>query len=150
MNAEVGAGNAEVGNGANDMRQRKTYSSGQDMLFDRTTDFALRVIKMVEALPRSRNADVIGKQVLRSATSVGANYRAARRARSPAEFCAKLGIVEEESDECAYWFELLIKSGLLPEAKLSALVKETDEITAMVVSSIRTARHKIISTKGRS
>ena len=106
----------------------------------RTTSFALRVIKMVESLPKSYTADVLGRQVLRSATSVGANYRAARRARSRKEFCSKLGIVEEEADECAYWFELIVKSGLLPESKLGALRKEIDEIIAIIVSSIVTAK----------
>ena len=79
----------------------------------RTKQFALRVIKAVEALPRTRTADVIGKQLLRSATSVGANYRAACRAKSNADFINKMGTVEEESDESAYWMELLVEAGLV-------------------------------------
>jgi len=106
----------------------------------RTKQFALRVIKLVDALPTGRAADVIGRQVLRSATSVGANYRAAQRGRSKAEFCAKLGIVEEESDESAYWLELLGESGIVKEELLADLLGEANEIAAMVVASIRTAR----------
>jgi four helix bundle protein len=82
----------------------------------------------------------IGGQLLRSGTSVGANYRAACRARSPAEFCAKLGIVEEEADESIYWMELLVEGQLVPERLLSNLVKEANEIVALVVASIKTAR----------
>jgi len=106
----------------------------------RTKKFALRVMKLVDALPNTRSADVVGKQLLRSATSVGANYRAAQRGRSRAEFLAKLGIVEEESDESAYWLELLIESGTVAEKALADLLRESNEITAMIVASIRTAR----------
>ncbi len=106
----------------------------------RTKSFALRVMKLVDALPTTRAGDVIGKQLLRSATSVGANYRAAQRGRSRAEFCAKLGIVEEESDECSYWRELLCESGMVAAEALGDLMRESNEITAMVVASIRTAR----------
>jgi four helix bundle protein len=80
--------------------------SGDSDLKQRTKSFALRIIKVVDALPKTRSANVIGNQLLRSGTSVGANYRAACRARSPAEFVAKLGIVEEEADESGYWLEL--------------------------------------------
>src|SRR5262245_33129291 len=79
----------------------------------RTKQFAMRIIRLVERLPNTRTADVIGRQLLRSGTSVGANYRSACRARSPAEFCAKMGIVEEEADESGYWIELLVESGLV-------------------------------------
>lgn len=112
----------------------------REQLRPRTKAFALRVIKLVEALPKGRTADVIGKQLLRAATSVGANYRAACRGRSKAEFVAKLGIVEEECDEVLYWFELLTESGLVNPAKLAALIDEGDAILAMIVRSIRTAR----------
>ena len=107
---------------------------------DRTKQFALRVIKVVDVLPQRQAADVIGRQILRSATSVAANYRAACRARSKAEFAAKMGLVEEEIDESAFWLELLCDTDLVPAPKLSALRKEADEITAMVVASIRTTR----------
>jgi four helix bundle protein len=106
----------------------------------RTKAFALRSIRVVDALPRGRAADVIGRQLLRSATSVGANYRSACRGRSAAEFCSKLGIVEEEADESAYWLELLGEAGLVPADRLADLHKEAGEITAMVVASIKTAK----------
>ncbi len=80
----------------------------------RTKRFALRVIKLVEALPQTRAGDVIGRQLLKSATSVGANYRSAQRGRSRAEFCSNLGIVEEECDESSYWLELVTESGMMP------------------------------------
>lgn len=106
----------------------------------RTKSFALRIVKVVDALPATRSANVIGNQLLRSGTSVGANYRAACRARSTAEFVAKLGIVEEEADECGYWLELLIDSGLMSEKQLVELMKEADELVAITVASIKTAR----------
>jgi len=108
----------------------------------RTKTFALRVIRLVGTLPRSPVADVIGKQLLRAATSVGANYRAACRARSKAEFIAKMGTVEEESDECLYWLELLVEAKLVKHDQVADLMREADEITAIIVSSIQTARSK--------
>lgn len=109
-------------------------------LKDRTKKFALRIIKLVEALPNSRTGDVLGKQLLRSGTSVGANYRAACRARSDAEFRAKIGIVEEESDESAFWLELITDAGLMKAPLTNALLKEANELTAIMVSSIKTSR----------
>lgn len=109
-------------------------------LKQRTKQFALRVIRMTDALPKRRSADVLGRQVLRSATSVAANYRAACRAKSRADFIAKMGIVEEEADETLFWLELIAESSLLPATKLAELSKEADELTAIAVSSIRTAR----------
>ncbi|NOZ05434.1 MAG: four helix bundle protein [Chloroflexi bacterium] len=106
----------------------------------RTKQLALRVIWLVDALPRGRSADVVSRQLLRSATSVGANYRAACRAKSAADMIAKLSIVEEEADETLYWKELLSESGLMPESRLTSLMKETDEIIAMTVASIKTLR----------
>jgi len=106
----------------------------------RTKEFALRVIKLVEALPRGRTADVIGRQLLRSGTSVGANYRAACRAKSPADFISKMGTVEEETDESLFWMELLIEAGMVESGKLESLMKEADEILAITVSSIKTAK----------
>lgn len=104
----------------------------------RTKQLALRVIKAVEGLPKNRTADVLGRQLIRSGTSIGANYRAACRGKSTADVIAKLRIVEEEADESAYWMELLIESGLVSEARLSELLQETNEIIAMTVASIRT------------
>ena len=117
--------------------------SASVQLLPRSKQFALRVMKLVDSLPRGRSMDVIGKQLLRSATSVGANYRAACRGRSKREFIAKLGIVEEECDETLYWFELLVEGSLVKPTKLSALVQEGSEILAMIVSSIRTARKSV-------
>ena len=109
---------------------------------ERTKQFALRVIRLVETLPRDGAGGVIRRQILRSGTSVGANYRAACRARSRAEFAAKLGIVEEECDETAYWLELLVESNLMPRERVADLMGEAHEILALVVASIRTARRQ--------
>ncbi len=106
----------------------------------RTKDFALRIIRPVDALPNTRSGRVIGNQLARSGTSVGANYRAACRARSKAEFLAKLGTVEEEADETCYWLELLIEGKLLSKNKLQSLLNEANELTALMVASIKTTR----------
>jgi len=106
----------------------------------RTKKFALRVVRLVESLPVGRTADVIGKQLVRSGTSVGANYRSACRARSKADFVAKMGIVEEEADELIYWMELLVESGLMREELLKDLMNEAGQVVAICVSSINTAR----------
>jgi len=106
----------------------------------RTKQFALRVIRLTDALPKKRSSEVLGRQVLRSATSVAANYRAACRAKSRADFIAKMGTVEEEADETAFWLELISESALLPAEKLAELLKEAGELTAITVTSIRTAR----------
>ena len=116
--------------------------AGNTDLRVRTKSFALRIIKVVDALPNTRSANVIGGQLLRSGTSVGANYRAACRGRSTAEFIDKLGIVEEEADECSYWLELLVDSSLMPAKQLSELQKEADELVAITVASIKTARKR--------
>lgn len=115
----------------------------------RTKQLALRVIRLVEALPRKTSGFVIGKQLVRCATSVGANYRAACRAKSRADLIAKLSIVEEEADECLYWMELIIEAELMPESKIKSLMAETNEIVAMTVSSIKTLRHKQNSPKSK-
>lgn len=111
-------------------------------LKERTKKFALRVIRLCESLPDSKIGNVINNQLLRCGTSVGANYRAACRARSTAEFIAKMGIVEEECDESIYWMELIIDANLLPEERLRDLMAEADEILTITVSSIKTARKK--------
>ena len=114
-----------------------------DELKIRTKSFALRIIKLVEALPPTRTSDVIGKQLAKSGTSVGANYRAACRAKSNADFIAKRGIVEEEADESAFWLEVIVESGLMKEELVKDLLDEADQIVAIIVSSINTARgHK--------
>ena len=109
-------------------------------LKQRTKQFALRVIALVDALPNSTSGRALGNQLVRSGTSVGANYRAACRGRSRADFVARLGTVEEEADESAYWMELIMEGGLLPENRVQHLHREADELTAIVASSIKTAR----------
>ena len=108
-------------------------------LIERTKQFALRVIKLVGVLPRTIEGRAIASQLMRSGTSVAANYRAACRARSKAEFIAKLGTVEEEADESAFWLELIIDAGLLSEPKTRSLLKEASEIVAIMASSKKTA-----------
>lgn len=107
---------------------------------NRTKQFALRVIKLFRALPRTEEARVIGRQLLRSGTSVGANYRAACRGRSRPEFIAKLGIVVEELDESVYWLELLVESGIVPAERLALLTKESNELLAIFAAAQLTAR----------
>jgi four helix bundle protein len=114
----------------------------EEALKRRTKQFALRVIRLVDALPRSRTAEVVGRQLLRSATSVSANYRAACRARSKAEFIAKIGIVEEEADESAHWLEMIVEAGLLPDERVNALLTEANELTAIFVATGRTAKRR--------
>jgi four helix bundle protein len=104
----------------------------------RTKALALRVIKLVSSLPKNTVSEVIGKQLIRSGTSVGANYRAACRARSTADLIAKLRIVEEEADECLYWMELIVEAKLVDVANLRSIMSETNEILAMTVASIKT------------
>ena len=109
----------------------------------RTKALALGVLKMTETLPRTRGADVIARQIRRSATSVGANYRAACRSRSLPEMVAKLGIVEEEADETLYWLELLLEGGIASPETLRPLQRETHQILAMTVQSRKTFRARI-------
>ena len=105
----------------------------------RTKQFALRMMKMVDALPRTIQGRAIAKQIIRSATSVAANYRAACRARSRAEFIAKIGIVEEEGDESCFWLELIIDSGLLNEDRIRPLLSEAGELVAIMAASSKSA-----------
>jgi len=114
----------------------------KDELRARTKAFALRIIKLAEALPARGVGRVIKYQLLRCGTSVGANYRAAKRAKSTADFISKMGTVEEETDETMYWMELIIEAGLMSESQVSDLYKEADEILAMTVASIKTARKR--------
>jgi four helix bundle protein len=105
----------------------------------RTKQFALRVMKMVDALPRTIQGRTIAKQIIRSATSVAANYRAACRARSRAEFIAKIGVVEEEADESCFWLELIIDSGLLTKGTIRPLLREAGELVAIMAASRKSA-----------
>jgi four helix bundle protein len=106
----------------------------------RTQNFALDIIKLVESLPRNRTSDILGRQLLRSGTSVGANYRSANRAKSSADFIAKISIVEEEADETIYWMEILKKSNIITVDKVQNLIKEANELVAIAVASAKTAR----------
>jgi four helix bundle protein len=106
----------------------------------RTKALAVRVIRLVDALPRGLAAQVLGRQLLRSATSVGANYRAACRAQSRAEFAAKVSIVVEEADETVYWLELLTESSLMKPERLAKILKEANELVAIAVASRKTAK----------
>ncbi|MDD5140743.1 MAG: four helix bundle protein [Verrucomicrobiales bacterium] len=109
-------------------------------LKQRTKLFALGVIKLAESLPPGQTCKILGNQLLRSGTSVGANYRAVCRAKSTADFISKMGTVEEEADESGYWLELLADSGKVKVSGVSALLKEAGELTAIAVASINTAR----------
>jgi len=123
------------------MRHRhERRAMNNENLKKRTKRFALDVIKLVESLPQSQTCRILGNQLLRSGTSVGANYRAVCRAKSPADFISKMGTVEEEADESGYWLELLVDSEKLKPADASAIIREAGELTAIAVSSINTAK----------
>ncbi len=106
----------------------------------RTKAYANRVVKLCSALPNNWIAQTLGKQLLRSGTSVGANYRAVCRAKSNADFINKLRIVEEECDESLFWMERLVDNNLVKAARLRELMKESNELLAIVVASAKTAR----------
>ena len=114
--------------------------SKQEELRNRTKRFALRIIRLFQHLARTTEAQVLGKQLLRSGTSVGANYRAAGRARSKAEFISKMGIVVEEADETLFWVECLIESGIVKPELLTDILAEANELVAIFAASQRTAR----------
>ena len=105
----------------------------------RTKQFALRVLKLADALPKTRSGNAIGGQIVRSGTSVAANYRALCRAKSRADFINKTSIVEEEADESCFWLELLVDAGLLGSRQVQPLLQEANEITAILVASRKTA-----------
>jgi four helix bundle protein len=109
-------------------------------LLDRTKQFALETIRFWEGLPKDETSRVVGRQLLRSGTSVGANYRAAHRAKSKPDFISKMGTVLEEADESGYWIELLTDAGKVDVIKSAPLRREADELVAIAVSSINTAR----------
>ena len=112
-------------------------------LRERTTDFALRIIRMYSSLPRSTVSQTLGKQVLRSGTSVGAQFRESQRAKSDADFINKLESVLQEADETAYWLELLVRAKIVPASKLESLRKETDEIIAIFVTIVTKVKKRI-------
>ncbi len=106
----------------------------------RTKAFAIRIVKLFRSLPKTEEARIIGRQVLRSGTSVAANYRAVCRARSKAEFISKIGVVVEEADETVFWLEMLVETKIVPAQKLADLLKEANELLAIFAASQRTAR----------
>jgi four helix bundle protein len=122
------------------MRNSEFGMRNEPDLKERTKAFALRILKLVDALPKTTACRALSSQIVRSGTSVAANYRSACRAKSTADFIAKMGIVEEEADETLFWLELLEESELVPAAKLAAIKQEADELIAITVASIKTAR----------
>lgn len=114
----------------------------QNELKKRTKQFALRILKLTAAMPKTVEAKVIQNQLARAGTSVAANYRASCRARSKAEFIAKMGTEIEEADECCFWMELLVEGKMLSETKVEALLKEANELTAIMTASRKTAQSK--------
>lgn len=108
----------------------------------RTKQYAVRIVRLVDALPASRSTNALANQLVRSGTSVGANYRAACRAKSRADFISKMGNVEEEADETLYWLELLVEAGKVKTSRVSDLIREGNEILAMVCASLNTARSR--------
>ena len=116
-------------------------------LLERTKQFALRIFKLVGALPQTIQGRAVASQLIRSGTSVAANYRAACRARSKPEFVAKLGVVEEEADESAFWLELIMETNLLSATKAEPLLSEASEIVAIMASSKKTAAKSQIANR---
>ena len=132
-----------------DGHAKEERKEGKD-LKSRTKDFALRIIRLYAALPRKTEALVIGRQFLKSGTSVGAHYREARRARSTAEFVSKFEGGMQELEETLYWLELLEESGIVPGVEVGALRREADELMAIMVASVKTAKARNTSHSFRS
>ncbi|HYG16737.1 MAG TPA: four helix bundle protein [Bacteroidia bacterium] len=120
------------------MKNQK-YEKSEELKL-RTKQFALRIIKMYQSLPKTEESRIIGRQLLRSGISIGANYRAVCRARSEAEFFSKLSIVVEEGDECVFWLELLSEAAIVKSDKMTLILKEANEILAIMASSRKTAK----------
>ncbi|MCY7409054.1 MAG: four helix bundle protein [Chitinophagales bacterium] len=115
----------------------------KEELKKRTKEFALRIIKVVDSLPKTTSGFVIGKQLIKSGTSVGANYRAACRGRSDAEFLSKITIVEGEADETLFWLEIIVESEMFPKKKLEDIMKEADELTAIFTATGKSMKAKL-------
>ncbi|MCI0356009.1 MAG: four helix bundle protein [Acidobacteria bacterium] len=113
-----------------------------DALRKRTRDFAIRIIRLFRALPRAEEARIIGRQLLRSGTSVAANYRAVCRARSRAEFVSKMAVVVEEADETLFWLELLVEVDMVRSKRMKPLITEATELLAIFGASLRTAKRE--------
>lgn len=120
-----------------------------DDLRSRTKKFSLRVLKLFRSLPKDDDGRIIGRQVLRSAMSVGANYRAVGRSRSRKEFISKMNTVVEEADETVFWFEIIVEGGLVPATKMKALLREGNELLAIFSASLRTAKFTANQAKSR-
>jgi four helix bundle protein len=116
----------------------------------RTRQFGLRTIRLIDSLPRRKSAGVIGRQLLRSATSVGANYRSACRGRSRADFLSKLGIAIEEADESLYWMEMLVESGLVSKQQMLGLIDEANQLVAILTASSKTAKSNLSKELAKS
>ncbi len=114
--------------------------SKQEILRDRSKQFAIRIVRLYQTIPKTEEAKVIGRQLLRSGTSVAANYRAAGRGRSKAEFISKIGIVVEETDESVFWLEMLVDLEIVSQEKMDSLLQEANELLAIFAASQRTAR----------
>ncbi|MBL8089900.1 MAG: four helix bundle protein [Anaerolineales bacterium] len=112
-------------------------------LRERTTEFALRIVKLYQSLPKSTESQVLGKQVLRSGTSVGAQFRESQRAKSDADFINKLEGVLQEADETAFWLELIVRAGIMPAKRLEPLRKEIDEIIAILTTIVTKVKKRI-------
>ncbi len=125
-------------------------SVSEEAMKKRTKQFALRTIQLCESLPETRTGRVIANQLLRSGTSVGANYRAACRARSSPDFVNKIGITLEESDESGYWMELVIEANLMPETRVTNLLQEANELTAIFNASHKTANQNLSKVNRKS
>ena len=117
-------------------------SSQAEQLRERAKQFAIRVVRLFRSLPKTEEARIIGKQALRSGTSVAANYRAVCRARSKAEFVARIGIVVEEADEAVFWLELLVETGVVSQTRMDGLPAEANELLAIFAASQRTAKRR--------
>ena len=122
--------------------------SQPEQLRQRTKRFAIRIVTLFQALPKSDVARTLGRQLLRSGTSVAANYRAVCRARSKAEFIAKMGVVLEEADETVFWLELLVEAKVIPKSKLEALLAETSELVRIFSASRQTAHRRPLKSSG--
>jgi four helix bundle protein len=124
-----------------DEGRRMKDETGRD-LRERTKAFALRIVRLYVALPKTTEAQVIGKQVLRSGTSIGAHYREASRARSDAEFVSKIGIALQELDETSYWLELMVEGEIVSAGRLDALQQETEELIAIFTAIMKKVKYK--------
>lgn len=146
MKEEGGSMKEEIGGRQDSFAESADDGVGENLkvrdLRERTKKVALRILRMYAALPKETAAQVLGKQVLRSGTSIGANYREAYRARSKAEFIAKVGICLGEAEETAYWLELLIESGIVSNERLKPLQTELDELVAIFVTTLKRAKYK--------